>query len=302
MQTKDVMRMCRVTRKALQYYEDKGLLAPRVLENGYRSYSPEDIRTIKEITVLRQCGLGVEEIQSMRKQANKAAYLQKCKYLNDLHLERSRHLQACIDGLIENYDIDSAFEAMQHFDQSTITIREQLALSFPGDFGLLVAMHFGRFLQETIDTEEKRKAYTAILDYLDHVSFFLDGDLRAALEGMFPPGNIATLEQRQHDLMMELHENPAQYLEHHREEIAQYLAYKASDAYQSSATARLQRKILDFQKQSGYQEILIRNMKILSASYREYLEKTERANTVLLERFPEAKEAFSLSETNGTPT
>ncbi|MDD7183587.1 MerR family transcriptional regulator [Peptostreptococcus porci] len=31
-----------LTRKAIEYYEKKGLINPRKLENGYRDYSEED--------------------------------------------------------------------------------------------------------------------------------------------------------------------------------------------------------------------------------------------------------------------
>ncbi|NLO84124.1 MAG: MerR family transcriptional regulator [Clostridiales bacterium] len=52
---KNVCQLCNTTRKALAYYEEKQLISPTVLENGYRDYSSEDIAAIKEISVLRQC-------------------------------------------------------------------------------------------------------------------------------------------------------------------------------------------------------------------------------------------------------
>ena len=50
---KDVCKLCHVTKKALVYYEDKGLISPLIMENGYRDYSQKDIKIIKEICVFQ---------------------------------------------------------------------------------------------------------------------------------------------------------------------------------------------------------------------------------------------------------
>ena len=34
-----------MVRANIRYYEEEGLLAPRRLDNGYRDYSEEDVRT-----------------------------------------------------------------------------------------------------------------------------------------------------------------------------------------------------------------------------------------------------------------
>ncbi|MGZ7445051.1 MerR family transcriptional regulator [Paenibacillus sp. TH7-28] len=52
-----------LTKKAVEYYEAKGLISPEILENGYRDYSEADILTLKEISVLRKCGISVTDIK-----------------------------------------------------------------------------------------------------------------------------------------------------------------------------------------------------------------------------------------------
>lgn len=77
-----------------------------------------------------------------------------------------------------------------------------------------------------------------------------------------------------------------------REEIEQYIEFKNSDEYQNSEAGKFQRYMLDFQKESGYQEVLIANMKILSPAYAEYLKKVEAANGIMLKKFPKAKDMY----------
>jgi hypothetical protein len=53
--------------------------------------------------------------------------------------------------------------------------------------------------------------------------------------------------------------------------------------------------MLDFQKESGYQEVLIANMKILSPAYAGYHKKVEAANEIMLKKFPKAKDMYELN-------
>ena len=52
--------------------------------------------------------------------------------------------------------------------------------------------------------------------------------------------------------------------------------------------------LLSFQQESGYYDIFIENLKVLSDSYREYYEKLQAANKTFLERFPHAKDIYKL--------
>ena len=36
---KEVYEKCKLTKKAIEYYESKNLIHPKILENGYRDYS-----------------------------------------------------------------------------------------------------------------------------------------------------------------------------------------------------------------------------------------------------------------------
>ena len=53
-----------LTRKAVRYYVDKGLLSPAARENGYRDFSADDMRRLERIAVLRRLGLGLSDIRA----------------------------------------------------------------------------------------------------------------------------------------------------------------------------------------------------------------------------------------------
>ncbi|MBB5117711.1 peroxiredoxin [Streptomyces eurocidicus] len=56
----DLARQARVTTKAVRYYESLGLITPDRLANGYRDYTDNDVRLVREIRNLGQLGIPVE--------------------------------------------------------------------------------------------------------------------------------------------------------------------------------------------------------------------------------------------------
>jgi len=56
---KDVCKKCKLAKKAVEYYEQQGLISPAVEDNGYRNYSDEDISVLKEIGTLRKLGISL---------------------------------------------------------------------------------------------------------------------------------------------------------------------------------------------------------------------------------------------------
>ena len=125
---KEVCRRCGLTKKAVEYYETRGLIAPSVRENGYRDYSQEDLRTLKEIAVLRQCGIGVPDIGEILAAEDPRAALEKWKTLADLRAQRMENIRACVDGLIQTYDVEGAFQLLQEREEDLLTVRERMIL------------------------------------------------------------------------------------------------------------------------------------------------------------------------------
>ena len=74
------------------------------------------------------------------------------------------------------------FQILQASENQWYTVKERLLFSFPGNYGLFIALHFGKFLNGRIDTKEKESAYRAVIEYLDSVELYLDPELSVCLE------------------------------------------------------------------------------------------------------------------------
>ncbi|RRJ63320.1 MerR family transcriptional regulator [Paenibacillus oralis] len=294
----EACKKSKLTKKAMEYYEAKGLISPKVLENGYRDYSEADILTLKEISVLRKCGISVTDIKNILCSKNKSAALAKCKYVTEIRLQRLQTIQQCMDNLIRSYDVEREFDYLQAHDENLLTVKERLVLAFPGNYGLFLSLHFGRFLDGIVDTDEKRQAYNEIINYLDDVELHLPPELSEYLEEIFTLNerlDVVQLENTTNKAMAEMLNNTENYLAQHHQDIEEYHAYLKSDEFLNSPIATMQKKLRDFQKQSGYYERLVNNVKVISPHYAEYLAEIETANEQFFRAFPQAKDIYDLN-------
>ncbi|MFE1928822.1 MerR family transcriptional regulator [Streptomyces sp. NPDC059474] len=60
MKISELARRAGVTAKAVRYYESLGLITPERLSNGYRNYTEDDVRLVREIRTLHRLGIPVE--------------------------------------------------------------------------------------------------------------------------------------------------------------------------------------------------------------------------------------------------
>ena len=66
MKISKVMEITRLTKKAINYYEEEGLIKPVVnLENNYREYSQSNVDELVQISVLRQLDVSVKLIKDI---------------------------------------------------------------------------------------------------------------------------------------------------------------------------------------------------------------------------------------------
>lgn len=66
MTIKDVEKLTGLTAKSIRYYEEKGLISvERNQENAYRSYTEENVNSLKWIKLLRRLDFSVEEIETI---------------------------------------------------------------------------------------------------------------------------------------------------------------------------------------------------------------------------------------------
>lgn len=288
---KDVCNECKLTKKAVEYYEQQGLISPKVGENGYRNYSTEDITVLKEIGTLRKLGISLADIKDILASFDKSAALAKVKFKMDLEIEKSMAKKNCLERLIKNYNIEQAINFVEENIEKYFTIKEKLLQAFPGNYGMFLCVHFGQFLDGEIDTEEKKTAYNNIVDFLDKVQDLdFPEDLEEYLQQVFM--QIEEIENMNVSLT-EAVNKPEKYIEENKEFIEQYMDFINSDEYKNSPAYKMKQLLLKFQQESGYYDIFIDNFKILSPAYRAYQEKLQEANKVFLEKYPQAENIYN---------
>lgn len=65
MQVKEVEELLGITRANIRFYEKEGLLNPKRSENGYRSYTQEDVQCLKKIILFRKLGFSIPDIRQI---------------------------------------------------------------------------------------------------------------------------------------------------------------------------------------------------------------------------------------------
>lgn len=63
----EVIKETGITKKALLYYEEKGLIEVLRNENGYREYREDQLLILWKIKVLRQLDFSISEIENILK-------------------------------------------------------------------------------------------------------------------------------------------------------------------------------------------------------------------------------------------
>lgn len=66
MRIKDVEALVGISRKNIRFYEAEGLLTPKRSANDYREYGEEEIRWLKQIKMLRQLSVPLEQIRLLK--------------------------------------------------------------------------------------------------------------------------------------------------------------------------------------------------------------------------------------------
>lgn len=267
-----------LTRKAIEYYEEKGLINPQKLENGYRNYSEEDLLLLNKISVFRKLGIGVEEIEK--------CINTDCNALSSVLRRKEHELD------IDEKRIDVLTLLMKGENEETIkekialiegkeTIYEKLTRIFPGYFGQLIFASYKPFLNESLDSNNER-AFKEYVNFLDELpKFELSKDEREYIEKIDSNFDMRTIESVV-EAKNKAVENAEIWLEENKEAIKQYELYKSSDEYQNSVAKKIQDKLKKFMEENDYYEVAIPLIRKFSKSYDEYYKKLLKANELYL--------------------
>ncbi|MBP1995365.1 MerR family transcriptional regulator [Paenibacillus eucommiae] len=293
----EVSKICKVTKKAINYYEQQGLLELKYNDNGYRCFTEYDVTLLKEITVLRQLGMSVSDIKSVITSEDKHKALHAYRLKKEIHLQQVKAQYDYLNYLLEsNPTIEEAFNEIEHKLNDHVQIKDKLLQAFPGNYGMYLCMHFGRFLDGKLDTPEKMAAYQRIVEFLDHIaSVEFPEDLQLYMAEAFDSLSKIDLQVMEKDMDSAVNDY-ANFMEENKDRLEQYLEYRNSEDFKASPAYRMQQILLDFQKNNGYYDIFIANLQILSSSYQMYQDKLQAANERFLAEYPQAQQIFIQSE------
>lgn len=282
----EVCKECNLTKKAVEYYIEQGLVAPSVRENGYRDFSDADVTRLKKISVLRGLGLSVADIEGVLAKQGVS--------LNNISGQKLREItvlqekQKLLQELAKTQDWDSVQEKLLQI-QRRQSVLERMRNAFPGYYGNFICQHFAPYLGEPVRTEEQQEAFDTIIAFLGGIQFQIPDDLQAYYDEVTMSVDDAVAENASASVRSAVcdFEN---YMDENRDVIETCMAYKQSEEYKASQAYRLEETLKQFNSTSGYSDIFIPAMCRLSESYRAHYEMLQRANEKLLQRYPQQGE------------
>lgn len=281
----EISKITNLTKKAIEYYSEQGLISPAILNNGYRDFRKKDVERLKEISVLRKLGIRVEEIKEIFDDET-GDVLKKLSVQKELNVQREQAKKVILDELSCGKSYSEIEEELKAIEQGA-SVTEKLLNAFPGYYGRFICMHFACFLNEPIVTDEQRSAYQIIVAFLDEApALSFPRDLQEYLienTTHISTENITQIiESTKHSI-----ENPEEFLSQNKEMLDQYLTFKQSEDFRNSPMYKIQSLLKEFNNRSGYYDIFIPAMKRLSNSYAVYYKQAEIANEILLEQYPD---------------
>ena len=268
-----------LTRKAIEYYEEKGLINPQKTENGYRDYSDNDLEVLIKVSLFRKLGISVTEIEDYPSTgiSSLSSVLRRKQHQLDVEEKRKEVLELVVKG--ESQELINEKIKLIEAAESIYVRLERL---FPGYFGQMFFAAYQPFLNESLGKDEE-EAFEKYVDYLDNLpSLQLSKEEQDYIEKISSTFDMQTLNKVNEDKINAI-ENVEEWLKENDNAISQYEQYKNSEEYQNSLMKKIQDKLQNFMKDNKYYEIAIPLIRKFSKSYDEYYEKLLRANEIYLD-------------------
>lgn len=280
----EVCKKCNVTKKAIEYYAEHGLISPVIAENSYRQFSDDDVEKLKKISIMRSLGISVAEIREVLKNSSQSMLL-TLLHRKELEITAMKEKQEIMQQLVNSGDWEAACRQMESL-QNRQSILTRILDKFPGGYGQMVSLHFAPFLGEPIRTDDQRMAFEEIVGFLDHMKTTIPDDLQEYLAETAANADPEIMCKAS-DALSAAMANPQEFAEANRDMLKQYQAVLDSEEYRQSPAYRLKECLQQFQSESGYQDVFIPAMLRLSPAYREYYNSLQKANDVFRQFIPE---------------
>lgn len=269
----EIAKELNITKRAMKYYEEQGLIKVAKDSNGYRNYSERDVETLRVISVCRKLGISISDIKKLLEKEDKNILLSiladKEKELREKTIEYEDLKTFVITGKLEHLSEAIPYE----------TIGKAITDAVPGFYGYYFLHHFLPFLQGRIETPEQKEAYDAICVFWDNT------EIKIPLSMQFF-SRIAYrfhLEEAAESLSVKMDAQLRLYLDADEEQY-ENLKKQVLNGYRMKRMMRFhpvyiaQRKFMKKLQDKGYNDFFIPNMKKLSPEYKKYHEALTAMN------------------------
>ncbi len=280
MKISDVIKEVNLSKRAIKYYEEEGLLEVVRNRNGYRDYSKENIETLKEISIYRKLGLSIQEIKELKKNKDDAILVDILEKMESELTEKSKEVEA----LRKYIQTKNADELDQQLDYQTIADAIQDAI--PGFIGFYFINHFLPYLQIQIETKEQQEAFDAIIKYWDNTEIKLPLNYKISgymLYKFIPKPTMKDMVKKMDQTILEYTQITPEKYEKLKKQVLNGVKLKNSFLYKYSLAGITQRRLMKELQDKGYNDIFIPNMIKLSPKYKEYYDALQAVNKKICE-------------------
>ncbi|NBJ15233.1 MAG: MerR family transcriptional regulator [Dehalobacter sp. 4CP] len=288
MQLNEICKQTGLTKKAVEYYQLKGLVSPKVNENGYREFSDSDLSRLKEIALFRKLELCTDEIKQVLDSNDKKHTLALIKQAKEIQAKAKLYRLDLIGQLINGVDVAEIQDSLNLLEQQS-TIKEKLLMAFPGYYGRYFSFHFGQFLNEPVKTNEQKVLYDNIVNFLDDMEpIEIPEEFQSILDEADKYMDNEKIEEMSANIQS-TYDDFDTYWENNKDNIIQYTEFKKTDKYQNSVMAQLMDLFRKFGETNGYYDVFIPMMRTLSPAYDFYYKKMLEANEKLIQKIPDVE-------------
>ena len=278
MKRNEVEKITGLTRKAILYYEDKGLIRPHKEENNYRSYSQKDVDRLLQISIYRKLGLSLLEIKNIlsTKEKELASILRDRQY----RLELEENKKNLLEKLIKSQNFEEIAKDLEALEKEE-TIYERLAGIFPGYFGQIFFVSYKPFLGDKLaeDQEPVFHELIKILDSLPEIDF--TEEEKAYIEKLTSDFDLEPLESINQEKIQAVY-NYDDWMEDNKGKVKVYEAFKESEDYKSSQVKKISDKLRAYMVKNNYYDLVIPLIRKISPAYDAYYKKLLEANEKFL--------------------
>lgn len=270
----EIQKETGLTRKAIEYYEDKGLIHPQKSENGYRDYNIKDLEILKKVSIFRKLGMSISDIYQCISSGGDSLSSVLREKQHQLELDEKR--KVILEMIVKGESNELINEKVSSLEVEE-TIYEKLEIAFPGYFGQMLFAAYQPFLNEPLEDDDKDSFYKYIA-YLDRLpTFELTEEEKKYIDKISAPFDMKTLRDV-NQAKVDAIESPEKWIKDNEDVISQYETYKNSEEYQNSMIKQIQDKLKNFMKENQYYEIAIPLIRKFSKSYDNYYKKLLKAN------------------------